>query len=223
MARISREENYKFGWLQGSRELKERNKFWLRGSDLNRRPPGYEPDELPGCSTPQNHHSGTVGNGQTVLMSWDVAALTRRETQPPVRCANIRRYDYVSIAAMRRAQAILVILALLATPLALLARSTPGMAAQCSRMCLLLARSLHAGKHSRKVPCFCGASAQDRQCAMSPSPRTPDYGLNAPMPPTRASALAELARPEFAQGRAVFHTPDSMAGFPRRPFEPPQA
>ena len=26
---------------------------WLRGADLNGRPPGYEPDELPGCSTPR--------------------------------------------------------------------------------------------------------------------------------------------------------------------------
>ncbi len=26
---------------------------WLRGPDLNQRPSGYEPDELPGCSTPR--------------------------------------------------------------------------------------------------------------------------------------------------------------------------
>ncbi len=28
-------------------------KLWLRGLDLNQRPLGYEPNELPGCSTPR--------------------------------------------------------------------------------------------------------------------------------------------------------------------------
>ena len=33
---------------------------WLRGPDLNRRPLGYEPNELPGCSTPRPDTSRRV-------------------------------------------------------------------------------------------------------------------------------------------------------------------
>jgi hypothetical protein len=38
---------------------------WLRGVDLNHRPLGYEPNELPDCSTPRVHHNNLASRGQT--------------------------------------------------------------------------------------------------------------------------------------------------------------
>jgi hypothetical protein len=35
----------------------EKSWSWLRGVDLNHRPLGYEPNELPDCSTPHFHDS----------------------------------------------------------------------------------------------------------------------------------------------------------------------
>src|SRR5438128_9591709 len=38
---------------------------WLRGVDLNPRPLGYEPNELPDCSTPRKHHNNRLYPRQT--------------------------------------------------------------------------------------------------------------------------------------------------------------
>ena len=44
---------------------------------MNQRPSGYEPDELPDCSTPHRHHIGIIQNGQTAenCVHW---------TEPPI-------------------------------------------------------------------------------------------------------------------------------------------
>jgi hypothetical protein len=37
-------------------------KDWVQGLDLNQRPSGYEPDELPGCSTLQQMEVAPCGS-----------------------------------------------------------------------------------------------------------------------------------------------------------------
>ena len=44
---------------------------WLRGLDLNQRPLGYEPNELPDCSTPLFDTNNPARKGQTEAVCVD--------------------------------------------------------------------------------------------------------------------------------------------------------
>jgi hypothetical protein len=53
-------------WVR-SKSLQPIEKIWLRGMDLNHRPLGYEPNELPDCSTPHRYGSATASARQTLF------------------------------------------------------------------------------------------------------------------------------------------------------------
>ena len=66
IALVDAEDTLALPFVQGKRRFGTQEKLlaqrsllksWLRGLDLNQRPSGYEPDELPGCSTPHDESS----------------------------------------------------------------------------------------------------------------------------------------------------------------------
>lgn len=113
---------------------------------------------------------------------------------------------------MRRTQAILVIIALLAIPIAPLAWGMACEASSSPMMCCL-PHSSHslAGK---PVACHCPVKSANQ---------LPDIGLIAPIPLATPAARATLLAPE--DSRRMFFTFSQLAasGFRPVPFEPPRA
>ena len=54
---------------QQKSKIEKRN--WLRGLDLNQRPSGYEPDELPGCSTPRSNYGDAGAEIKPKSFRWN--------------------------------------------------------------------------------------------------------------------------------------------------------
>jgi hypothetical protein len=123
---------------------------------------------------------------------------------------------------MRRAQSAIVIVAMLAIPLALPARTGPCAQSKCSAMCAMILRTARA-EGLKHPPCICGMMQDGQQCPSRSQQQPPDFGLNAPMPPTMPSARVAMAVPDF-QRRPFTRDPEFLAsGFRFEFLQPPRA
>jgi hypothetical protein len=130
---------------------------------------------------------------------------------------------------MRRAPAILTVIALLATPLAVLARSATDGMPGCKRICCLQhgARSAHLHhpmNRAASVGDFCRHAAGQKKCtcAMRAGDQHMDYGFLAPVVPSAPSAIASVVIPDATRRFASLFAELPATGFHSAPFEPPR-
>lgn len=136
-----------------------------------------------------------------------------------------------SLFAMRRVQSILVIIAMLSAPLALLASSANAGMAACDGMCCLPHHGSHglhgvapvSQYHEHSKACEHGATSQPENCAMKCGQATPDYGFFSPLAPTKPSDLVSIARVLLpTTGSVATDARNFLPGFQSSPFQPPR-
>ncbi len=132
---------------------------------------------------------------------------------------------------MRRTQAILVILALLSTPLALLARTTASDAMDCNGMCCLPHGPHHSMPHQTPqnsghngMACEHGALGYALECTLKSGHQRLDYGLLSPIAPTKPSALVSITAVNLPRAAGFqSYAQNLSAGFLSNPFQPPRS
>jgi hypothetical protein len=110
---------------------------------------------------------------------------------------------------MRRVPFIVVIAALLATPLALLGRAMACESTTSTMMCCLP----HAHSHGApQMPCHCSDKSH----------KLPDLGLIAPIAPTETEAFVSIDQPRAIRQAPQVSSLSAVQGFSRTPFNPPR-
>jgi hypothetical protein len=142
-----------------------------------------------------------------------------------------RKENCGTLIGVLRVQAIIVIVALLSTPLALLARITGTNSMDCNDgMCCLPRGSHHsAARHAPKEPvheamsCEHSAASHIIECTMNSGHHRADYGFVSPIAPTKPSALASIAMLNLPRMAGFQSAAQNLsAGFIANPFQPPR-
>jgi len=129
----------------------------------------------------------------------------------------------------RRVQALLLVVALFAAPLALLARASMLIGGACNNLCCLPHGS-HAGVHSdsqdseeKGMACHHGSDGHAMSCFMRAGHHPLDYGLLAPFPPTTISAFISAPVPVPSRSTLAGTSQPLLSGFTSAPFQPPRS
>jgi hypothetical protein len=113
---------------------------------------------------------------------------------------------------MRRAQALLVILALLATPLAIFANASRCCQATCP-MCASM-------QHSKMAHCTCPMN--NAKCGTNGKTQLPNFALASPLAPTLPLPFFQIAAPPANRAASASVAPALSFGFVSPPFAPPR-
>jgi hypothetical protein len=131
---------------------------------------------------------------------------------------------------MRRAQALVLVLALLSAPSSLLARASGGMGSDCNNMCCLIhgRHAAHLPAHAadsaeKDMACHHGEAGHAIKCFMNAGQHRMDYGFLAPIAPTAPSTIVRVALPTPSRATLVQSIEFLSSGFIQAPFEPPRS
>ncbi|HLW82911.1 MAG TPA: hypothetical protein VKS20_12815 [Candidatus Acidoferrales bacterium] len=117
---------------------------------------------------------------------------------------------------MRRVQSVSLVIALLAAPLALVARGYACAPVECTMACC-------QGRMGSRMM-MCQGAGHRCTCWMAGScEKNLEYGLAAPLPPTQLSAAVKLQKPRMTRANFVAAILNFTNGYFSPPFEPPRA
>ncbi|HEV2297092.1 MAG TPA: hypothetical protein VGR72_01075 [Candidatus Acidoferrales bacterium] len=121
----------------------------------------------------------------------------------------------------QRFQALGLVLALLALPLAVLA----GVYACAPQSSVMLCCPAHRGHSMNRMHMNGnGSDSGSSLCAVKcNSQSSPEFSLIAPLPPTQLSSIPELPAPDSTEAVRRAHSPHVYAGYLLLPFRPPRS